>query len=87
MIILINEPDVVPTITKPIIQPFKYWNTDTTAWPTYEEIPSNGQIYTRPRFNGWFENPCLNCPNNPYKRFGSFEPCQCALPSLYNPIY
>jgi hypothetical protein len=39
----------------------------------------------RPRFDTG--NPCENCPNNPKNNphLGGF--CNCALPSLMNPIY
>lgn len=32
-------------------------------------------------------NPCENCPNNPKNNPFSSGFCNCALPSLMNPIY
>lgn len=39
----------------------------------------------KPRFGS--EYPCENCPNNPKNNPHSSGFCNCALPSLMNPIY
>lgn len=39
----------------------------------------------KPRFCS--EDPCENCPNNPKNNPHSSGFCNCALPSLMNPIY
>lgn len=39
----------------------------------------------RPRFGTG--NPCENCPNNPKNNPHSSGFCNCALPSLMNPMY
>lgn len=39
----------------------------------------------KPRFGT--DNPCENCPNNPKNNPHSSGFCNCALPSLMNPMY